>query len=62
MATYRTNASFIDDMGSIPSMRVEESSHETKEEQFLWHLNRMRDHDGLTPLTEVPEGIVFTEI
>ncbi len=40
---------------------VTESVLETKEEQALWQYNRSREHDGLPPLTELPEGVVFTE-
>ena len=40
---------------------VRETSMETKEEQALWHYNRSREHDGLSPLTELPEGVKFTE-
>lgn len=59
-ADYTTNAIFVDDMGSVPAMHVTTSPHETKEEQYLWHLNRMREHDNLPPLKKVPSSVVFT--
>ena len=60
MRTYRTKTAFISDMGSIPSLSgLSDKSTETKEEEALWHINSMRDHDGLSPLDELPSNIVF---
>jgi hypothetical protein len=56
---YKTNKSFIPDMGSIPDFIVEDKPGETKEEEWLWHINSMRDHDGLRPLKHVPPNIEF---
>ena len=47
---YKTSRGFIDDMGSFPSFIVSDKPMETKEEEFLWHLNKVREHDNLKPL------------
>ena len=60
MNTYRTEPTFLDDMGSIPSFSgLRDKQTETKEEEALWHLNSMRDHDGLRPLRKLPRGFIF---
>jgi hypothetical protein len=60
---YTTNRIFLDDMGTVPSFTVSDSSPmETKEQAFLWHVNRMRDHDHLPHLTEVPNDVEFTPV
>lgn len=41
---------------------VSESSMETKEEYALWEYNRMRGHDGLDPLTKMPNGTTYKRI
>ncbi len=56
---YKSNKSFIPDMGSIPSFIVQDKQGETKEEEWLWHINSMRDHDGLRPLKRIPSNIKF---
>ena len=62
MRTYRTKPAFIDDMGSIPSLhKLSDKSTETKEEEALWHINSMREHDGLRPLDGLPSNIVFEQ-
>ena len=60
--TFKVVFPFVHDMGSLPSYTVSESSMETKEENALWHLNHMRDHDGLPHLIRLPKGTVFTKI
>lgn len=62
MAEYRCNVPFIDDMGSISKFRVSSSPSETKEEYALWHINSMRDHDGLKHLTKLPKGTTFERV
>ena len=59
---YKATIPFIDDMGSVSPINCNDSLHESKEECVLWHLNKMRDHDGLEHLDELPEGTVFEEI
>ena len=56
---YKAIIPFIDDMGSISPISVSSSPMETKEENLLWDLNSMRDHDGLRPLEEIPRGVKF---
>ena len=62
MAKYKAKFPFIPDMGSVSDMIVSDSLGESKEENALWHLNSMRDHDGLANLEELPEGTVFEPI
>lgn len=57
---YTAKIPFIDDMGSIQMLNVEETTYESKEENTLWQINSMRDHDGLSHLKELPFGVVFT--
>ena len=58
--TYRTEPVFLDDMGSISSFHgLSDKPSETKEEEALWHLNAMRDHDGLNPLQALPDSFIF---
>lgn len=59
---FKVTFPFIDDMGTVQPMIATPSSQETKEQNALWHLNRMRDHDGLTPLTKLPAGTEFEEV
>jgi hypothetical protein len=44
------------------SYTVSDKPMESKEEEALWHYNRSRDHDGLSPLTRLPAGTTFTPI
>ena len=62
MAKFKAIFPFIDDMGTVEPMIITPSPMETKEEQALWHLNRMRDHDGLKHLSKVPAGTKFERI
>lgn len=59
---YRTSPFFLDDMGSIPAFTVRDKPMETKEQEWLWFVNRMRDYDGLPHLTDVPDGLKFTRV
>lgn len=56
---YRVIVPFIDDMGSISPFIATSSYTETKEENALWHINRMRDHDGLRHLNKLPKDTKF---
>lgn len=58
---YKVKALYINDMGSISEFHVWDSIHKSREEDALWHLNRMRDHDGLKHITELPDDIEFVE-
>lgn len=60
---YKATIPYVDDMGSIaPIIGVSNKPTETKEEEVLWHLNKMREHDGLKPLNKLPSGVVFTPL
>ena len=59
---YKVTVPFIDDMGSISPFTVSESPMETKEEQALWEVNSMRDHDGLEHRKALPLGTRFEPI
>lgn len=59
MMNYKVIFPFIHDMGNVPSYTVSNKFMETKEQEALWHLNKMRDHDGLPHLSELPYGTRF---
>ena len=59
---YTCKVPFIPSMGSISPFIVSESPMETKEEQALWVINNMRDHDGLRHLTKLPQGTKFERV
>lgn len=42
--------SWRDDMGQIPEIETEDTPSETAQEEWLWHTNSMRRHDGLREL------------
>lgn len=44
------------------SYTVSDKAMESKEEEALWHYNNSREHDGLPPLSELPDGTTFTPI
>ena len=46
------------DMSPI-TYKVRDKPMETKEEEALWHYNHSREHDGLSPLDELPIGTEF---
>lgn len=56
---WRVIVPFVDDMGSISPFVATESLMETKEENALWTINSMRDHDALRPLRRLPVGTRF---
>lgn len=62
MPKYKCTVPFIPSMGSVSPFIVSESTMETKEEQALWVLNDMRDHDGLRHLDHLPAGTKFQRI
>jgi len=53
---------FVDDMGQIPSVVVRNKPMESKEQEALWHINKMREHDSIVPLKNLPVGTKFKEI
>lgn len=55
---YKASFPITQDQSPI-SYVVSETAMETKEQQALWHYNKSRDHDGLPPLDELPEGVTF---
>ena len=59
---YKAIIPFIDDMGSVSPINCSSSLMETKEENLLWDLNSMRQHDGLKPLKKIPNGVKFIKI
>lgn len=59
---YKAIFPFVNDMGAVPTVTVSDKTMETKEEEALWHLNRYREHDGLEPLEELPDGMEFQPI
>lgn len=59
---YNAIVKFIPDMGTVPNFIVEDKPTETKEEELLWHLNKMREHDNLRPLEETPYHTEFKPI
>ncbi len=63
MKKYVAIIPFIDDMGSVSDIRgVYDKPNETKEEEVLWHLNKMREHDGLPMLDKLPKGVRFISV
>ncbi len=46
-------------MGSISPFNVRETRYQSKEEDALWQLNKMREHDGQQPFKTLPAGIEF---
>jgi len=61
MSKYICKVPFIPSMGSISPFTVNDSFGESKQEQALWQINSMRDHDGLRHLTKLPTGTTFTK-
>lgn len=59
---YICKIPFIPDMGTISTLTVSSTPMETKESQALWHINSMRDHDGLKHLSRLPKGTTFERI
>jgi len=51
MPKYSAIVPFIPSMGSIDPITVSDKYGETKEQEVLWHLNKMREHDGQKPFT-----------
>lgn len=59
---YKVYVPFIPSMGSISPFVVGESPTESKQEQALWVINDMRDHDNLGHLEELPNGTKFERV
>ena len=62
MAKYEATFPFIDDMGTVSPVVVEDKYMETKEEEALWHLNKSREHDGLRLRKHLPRGTKFVRV
>jgi hypothetical protein len=62
MAKYRVTVPFVDDMGSVMPFVASSSPMESKEQNALWTINSMRDHDGLPRLTRMPAGTKFERV
>ena len=59
MSKYRVTVPFQDDMGSISPFVATSSHMETAQENALWEINSMRDHDGLPRLDKMPKGTQY---
>lgn len=53
---YKVTIPFIPDMGSIVPFIATSTAMEDARENALWHINSMRDHDGLPHLSRLPNG------
>lgn len=53
---YKVKVPFQDDMGTINEFIATNSPNESIAENALWQINRMREHDNLEPLKELPAG------
>jgi len=53
---YTVHVPFIDDMGSVSPFVATACQSESARENALWHLNSMRNHDGLRRLKNLPPG------
>lgn len=62
MTAYRVIVPFKGDMGSVDPFIASSSPMETREENALWTINRMRDHDGLRHLSRMPKGTKYERI
>ena len=62
MANYMCYIPFQHDMGSISPFVVSSSPIETKEQNALWEINRMRDHDDLPHFIKLPRGTKFVRV
>lgn len=62
MARFKCVVPFQDDMGSIQPFVVSSTPMRTKAEDALWHINNMRDHDGLPHLSRMPSGTKYERI
>jgi hypothetical protein len=59
---YKAIIPFIPSMGSVSPMVCTDYPSESKEENLLWHLNKMREHDGLRPLKNIPRGVKWETV
>jgi hypothetical protein len=59
MTVYKVIVPYQNDMGSINPFLATSSSMESANENALWHINSMRDRDGLRRLTRLPQGTQF---
>lgn len=58
---YLARIPFIPSMGSVSPIVCNHSAHESREENLLWDLNKMREHDGLRPFRNIPDGVEWEE-
>lgn len=59
---FKVSFPLTSDMSPISYLVRESASGMSKEEDALWHYNRSRDHDGLSPLNRLPRGTKFEPI
>jgi hypothetical protein len=59
---YKVIIPFIPSMGSVDPIIVTPTPMESVTEQALWHLNKMREHDGLPRLTHMPLGTKYERL
>jgi hypothetical protein len=62
VAVFKVTVPFVDDMGSISPFVVMQTLSESKAQAALWHINKMRDHDGLPQLSRMPNGTTYTRV
>lgn len=59
MDTYKVTFPATNDLGSFTENNIFASFMESEEDNALWHYNKAREHDGLPPVKELPEGTKF---
>lgn len=52
MKTYKYHNIYSDSLGSISPITCSDKAMESADEEFLWHINSMREHDGLPPVED----------
>jgi hypothetical protein len=56
---FKVSVPVQDDMGSIAPFIVRDTPMTSKAADALWHLNKMRERDGLSPLNRMPNGTKY---
>jgi hypothetical protein len=59
---FKVSVPCADDMGSIAPFIVRDTPMTSKAADALWHLNKMRERDGLSPLNRMPNGTKYEKI
>lgn len=59
---YKVLVPFQHELGSISPFIVRDTPMTSKAADALWHLNKMREHEGLPPLTRMPNGTKYEKI